>query len=171
VRTTRGFLTTKQYAQVNLATVRLRQDAFFEFQDIQCSLQPAPYFKKFIEALQQGSPVIVISARALEHSLFRKLVSRAAALGGERLSANVQVVCANSKQSLRRYGRLNKDVMARKVAILKDFIQRHPRGKSVGFSDDDPKNLRAVQQAFSPAPRKLKVCIYDARTKRKRVLA
>lgn len=170
IRTQQGRISTAAYAMASPGSLSLREDAFVEFTRWRtCTLVPGPFFDTFVRALEEKAPVAVISARSHNQKEFRKLLRRTAKLGGQQLNCNVTGYCVNNGGIRKRYGKIMQTA-GLKVKVLRDFLKRYPRSWSLGFSDDDPKNLRVMRKALRQECQSRRVCIYDARTKRKSVM-
>lgn len=141
--TTAGPMSTSEYAAKKEPLHPM--EPFREFDDVDgCDLKPAPYLGVFGKALSDGSPVAIVTARANDPEEFRRLVARAAAMTGAKLHEQVHIYCCNTP-TWALPGDSRED---RKCAAILDFVAKYPRAVSVGFSDDDPGNLQAVQKLF-----------------------
>ena len=170
IRTTKGHINTAVYAKKRPPPHTLRRDAFVEFSRWQkCTLKPGPFHEKFLHALDERAPIAIISARNLNQKDFRKLVRRVAALGDRRLHGDVSCVCVNNIGVRRRFG-LQLSAEELKAAVLKDFIRAYPSHWSLGFSDDDPRNLDTIRTALRSLSKTRRVCIYDGRNGKKQIL-
>jgi hypothetical protein len=143
VWTTEGPLSTSEYAAKKFPLHP--SEPFREFHDVDgCDLRPAPFLEVFAQALAVGSPVAVITARANDPEDFRRLVARAATMAGGELHGRVHLYCCNAPS----WSLPGKTREERKCAAILDFVSRYPEAVSVGFSDDDPQNILAVQGLF-----------------------
>ena len=141
--TTAGPKTTSEYA---LEKPPLHPERpFRELEDVDaCELRPAPFLEVFGQALREQSPVAIITARANDPEDLRRLVLRAAQLVGSPLHDRVHIYCCNSPA----WSLPGDTREERKCAAILDFVKSYPQAVSVGFSDDDPQNLRAVHALF-----------------------
>jgi hypothetical protein len=171
IRTTHGAYSTAAYATAAKASLVLRKDAFADFAKWRrCRIEPGPFFETFLRALDERAPVVVISARSHNQREFRALLKRVAALGGRRLNRNVRGFCVNNAGTRNLHGK-TLSAAELKVRVLRRFLRGRPKSWSLGFSDDDPSYLRAMRRALRAESRTRRICIYDGRTRRKRVLS
>ena len=170
IRTSQGRISTAAYAGARAGAHTLLADAFVEFTRWRaCKLSRGPFFDTFLRALDEKAPVVVISARSLNQRDFRALLRRAAALATKRLNGKVQAFCVNNARTRTRFG-AHLCTADLKAKILLHFLKRRPMSWSLGFSDDDPVNLKAMRKALRLVSARRRVCIYNARTQRKSVL-
>jgi hypothetical protein len=142
-----GPLTTLEYARCRDAAT-LAPDAFRELLEADCNFRPAPYFDRFLQALDEGGPVAVVTARAMTEGAAAALLSRVALSGGRHQAAADGV-------AVYRCGAPDFPALGlptdeeRKVWAVRDFLKGHPEARHVEFVDDDPRNLRAVGELFA----------------------
>jgi len=142
--TVTGPVSTEEYATMKKQPL-CRDSPFREFDDVDgCDVRPAPYLATFVEALVEGSPIAIITARDHDPKNFLRLVERAAKMRGAVLHDRVHLYCCNWP-GWALPGRTREE---RKCAAILDFVGRYPGAVSVGFSDDDPENIRAVRTLF-----------------------
>lgn len=171
IRTTGGALSTAAYATAIKGSFALQKDAFIDFAKWRrCRIKPGPFFDTFLRALDERAPVVVISARGHNQREFRALLKRAAALGRRRLNSNVSGFCVNNAGVRNLHGK-TLSVSDLKVKVLRHFLKGRPRSWSLGFSDDDRSNLRAMRRALRGESEVRRICIYDGVTRRKQVLS
>lgn len=143
-----GPKTTAELARSS-GDLRLAEDPFREFGPEHvdaCQILPGPFLSTLGRAIDEGSPIAVISARALKEDDFRRLVARAARqLLGRELHNQVRLYCCNRED----WSLPGEDAAARKCAAVAHFLSEHPGAVSIGFSDDDPKNLAAMRGLFA----------------------
>ena len=145
IRTSAGRLTTRDYARLR-GTVDLSDDAFVEFSDPSCDFSLGPYFGSFVAAIREGSPIAVITARAMRADDMRKLLDRVASRGDCSLQgAKLQVYCCNEAD----FPGEGETLEERKAWAVRNFVQQHPCAVSAGFSDDDATNLSSVASVFN----------------------
>jgi hypothetical protein len=142
-----GPLSTSEFAR-NLSAP-LERNPFRDFEGSHvddCVLSPAPYLEAFAQALKEGSPVAIITARAHDEESFRRLVLRTAKMAGaEEVHEKLHLYCCGSPSW--PFGGKNRE--DRKCAAILNFLSLYPSAESVGFSDDDPGNIDAVSALFS----------------------
>ena len=168
IRTDKGRIPTREYAAVR-GTVRLAEDAFVELRKVDCcELVAAPCLSVLERAVEDGSPIAVVTARDNSAAEMRRLLGRALAeLGKVKLPEGdaVRFYCCNSKEFLEAFEAEGKSIEERKCLALKDFLTHHPDATSIGFSDDDEANLRTAGTFFESlgAERpELKCALYEA---------
>ena len=144
VHTDEGALSTWEYAR-RRGRVSLRADAFREMAGVPTTVRPGPYFQTFLEALDQRSPVAVVTARAAAKEDAAEIMRRVVVAGGRAPEAAdaVTTYCCNAPDF--PAGGTQEE---RKAWAVGAFVERHPDAVSVGFSDDDHGNLRAVRELF-----------------------
>ena len=148
IRTQEGRLSTRDYAEKR-AHVSLARDAFVEFAEVEtCTMRAAPCLPVLARALEEGSPVAIITARSNTEDELRRLLERASGLGLPALHSAVHVYCCNSEEFAERFRAETASVEDRKCLALRDFLARYPSAASLGFSDDDWRNLATVSRLF-----------------------
>jgi hypothetical protein len=127
-------------------------DPFGDFRNVETvRLMKGPCYSKFVRAVEEGSPISVVTARDNKTSQFMGLMRRVASLEeGLRLDeSRVSLYLCNGDDFV---GLLPEscrmDLTARKALALRHFMSLHPDHRSLGFSDDDPKNLESVGRLF-----------------------
>lgn len=149
IRTSNGdSLTTAEYARKkSLVESALTAASFEEFANVDsCDIKAAPFLRTFARALLESSPVAIITARSNNARDFRRLVTRAAKLGGaDDLHDKVHLYCCNANDW--SFG--GRTPEERKCIAILDFFSRYPDASAVGFSDDDRDNLCAVTELFA----------------------
>ncbi len=125
----------------------LADGAFREFEGPHldaCRLEPCEHLPALVEALRLGEPVAVVTARAHDPADFRRLLERAARLGGAELHERVHLYCCGWSQ----WALGGETRGERKRAAVLDFLAQYPDAVAFGFSDDDPDNVAAVRALF-----------------------
>lgn len=129
--------------------VRLADRAFREFAADyidSCQIIPGPFLDTLGRAIDEGSPIAIVSARSMKEDDFRRLVGRAVQeLLGRELHEHVHLYCCNRED----WTLPGKEAPARKCAAVAHFLLQYPQAASIGFSDDDPKNLAAMRGLFA----------------------
>jgi hypothetical protein len=145
--------------------LRLAEEAFREFSADHvdtCKITPGPFLSTLGRAIDEVSPIAIISARSMKEGDFRRLVARATReLLGRELHDCVHIYCCNQND----WPFPGKGAAERKCAAVVHFLLQYPQAISIGFSDDDPKNLSAMRGLFaglSVARRDLHCRVYDA---------
>lgn len=165
IRTALGRLSTRDYADQR-AKVELAHDAFVEFSEVDtCTVQAAPCLPVLAKALEDGSPVAIITARSNTEAELRRLLERATPLGLPSLHGAVHVYCCNSEEFAERFKAETASVEERKCIALRDFLSQYPSAASLGFSDDDSRNLQTVARLFRELTRShpaLKCRLYES---------
>lgn len=165
--TTEGPKTTAELASLS-SHVKLDANPFREFgaDTIDtCTIAPGPYLHRLAEALNEKSPIAIISARSLTAVNFRRLLERATLeLLNKPLHDKMHFYSCNSPD----WDLPGSDdaAFSRKCAAVVHFTTLYPEATSIGFSDDDPKNLIAMRGLFAGLQvmrPDLRYHIYDAR--------
>lgn len=176
IRTQEGRLSTRDYAEKR-AHVALATDAFVEFAEVEtCSIRAGPCLPVLAQALQEGSPVAIITARSNTEDELRRLLVRTTALGLPSLHSAVHLYCCNSEEFTERFRAQAASLEDRKCLALRDFLAHYPSAASLGYSDDDCRNLTTVSRLFrelQTSHPQLKCRVYhaDERGVRKQPLA
>lgn len=128
-----------------------------------CKIAPGPFLSTLRRALEDGSPIAIVSARSLNEEDFRKLLLRCTTqlLGIDVLHDHVHLYCCNCEE----WALPGKEAPSRKCAAVAHFLLKYPKAVSIGFSDDDPKNLAAMRGLFaglSVVRPDLQCKVYDA---------
>jgi hypothetical protein len=143
-----GPLTTLEYARCRDAAT-LGPEAFRELLEADCDFRLAPFFDRFLQALDEGGPVAVVTARAMTEGAAAALLARVVLSGGRHEAAVAAGV------AIYRCGAPDFPASGlptaeeRKVWAVRDLLKRHPETHHVEFADDDPRNLRAVGELFA----------------------
>ena len=155
----------------------LAADPFANFLDVRdTKVKRGPTFVKFERANTEGNPVAIISARSNEPEDFETLLKKMATgnyedcsdvlknvfealpRGGSPVATtsvymlpyNLHLYPCNSAAFAVKFPNLaTASVAEKKCAALEHFYRLHPGASSLGFSDDDPSNLVAVQTLFA----------------------
>jgi hypothetical protein len=160
-----GPKTTAELASHHHHPARLAEEAFREFSADHidtCKIAPGPFLNTLGRAIDEMSPIAIISARGMKESDFRRLVARSTReLLGRELHDFVHIYCCNRDD----WSLPGKEAAARKCAAVVHFLLQYPQAISIGFSDDDPKNLIAMRGLFAGLTvvrRDLHCRVYDA---------
>ena len=159
-----GRIDTRTYAKFR-DSVTLGVDAFKELLDVQtCELYDAPCLTAFCKALKKNSPVAIITARSNEEKDIRLLLSRK--ISDTNLE-NVHIYCCNSLDFITRFNAEHESTQERKSIALQHFLSLYPYATSLGFSDDDDRNLTQVHKLFVQLKKErpdVNFCLYQTST-------
>lgn len=149
-------------------------NAFFHFRDDDILLEDfskvmhdwpnrkGPSFDKFRECIVNGNDLALITARGQSPHIIRIILSRIIFMTyhkgqedwGEGVSKqfldNIDIYPVSSEDFNNRFGTDNHEysVSYKKKLAFRDFLEKNYDGESIsmGFSDDDPKNVRSIQE-------------------------
>lgn len=138
--------------------------SFDDFQRLEITTTPGPSFGAFRRAVEDGSPIGIVTARDHPPEIFKEFILKRmmTAHGLATDTCNRVVVHTVNSKEFQEEFKIPSGMSTgerKKIAIV-DIVERSPGRVAVGFSDDDPKNLGPVREVFDKFEN-LKCRIFD----------